>query len=491
MPLTRRRFLRLTGLAGVAGVLSACSRSPSASTADSNTVGAGGGTFSQPDRVMSSNGRLEITLRAEANQVPWGSSQRYAYTYNGTSPGPTLQVRPGDQLVVHLHNGLDVDTNLHTHGLHVSPMGDGDNVFVPVPPGGSRTYRYDIPSDHRSGLFWYHPHAHGHVAKQVAAGLAGSIIVVDGIDEIPALLGSTERIWVLSDPVIGEDDGVLAVSAMDQMFGRQGDTITVNGIAQPEIVAEAGTVERWRFVNASPSRYYRLSLDSHQLHVIATDGGRLPAPVAVDELLLSPGERSEVLVIPAARGTHRLRTLRYDRGGMGMGGMMGGDSVVDPEALVALVTVNGDRPPASLPESVVDPRSVSLPSPSGSRVIELGMGMGGGMMGGRGGMMSFTIDGQTFDPDRTDIAAGLGTVEEWEIRNTSPMDHPFHLHVWPFLLLDAPPSHRGWKDTVNIPAGSSVRIVVPFFEIPGRSVYHCHILDHEDLGMMGVIDVAA
>lgn len=105
-------------------------------------------------------------------------------------------------------------------------------------------------------------------------------------------------------------------------------------------------------------------------------------------------------------------------------------------------------------------------------------------------MMSFTIDGRTFDADRTDIAARLGSVEEWEIRNTSPMDHPFHLHVWPFVLVDAPPAQQGWKDTINVPAGSSVRVVVAFTEIPGRTVYHCHILDHEDLGMMGVIDVA-
>lgn len=491
--LTRRRFLQLTGIAGVTTLVAGCSRAPSPA-ADSSEAPRSlepfDDSFVEPERLISSDGRLEVTLRAEPEDVPWGDSLRYAYTYNGTSPGPTLQIRPGDQLIVNLENGLDTDTNLHTHGLNVSSTGDGDNVFIAVAPGESRTYRYDIPADHRSGLFWYHPHAHGHVAKQVAAGLAGAIVVVDAVDEVPELADSTERIWVLSDPVIGADASALSVAAMEEMWGREGDAITVNGIARPQLAAAAGSRERWRFVNASPSRYYQLALDSHELHVIATDGGRLAAPVEVDELLLSPGERVEVLVTPSATGTYGLRTSGYGRGAMGMGnGMMDGDSIVESEALIATLTVTGDSPPAGRPRSLLGPEAFSVPEPSASRVVELGMGMGGGMMGRQGDMMSFTIDGRTFDPSRTDITTRLGTVEEWEIRNSSPMDHPFHLHVWPFLVLDGPPSQQGWKDTVNVRAGSSVRVLVPFASIAGRSVYHCHILDHEDLGMMGVIEV--
>jgi len=173
-----------------------------------------------------------------------------------------------------------------------------------------------------------------------------------------------------------------------------------------------------------------------------------------------------------------------------MGGMMGGSSSSE-EVVLGTVTVTGHGAPALLPPALLDLDQLTVPTVTATRVMELAMGMGGGMMGGDSGdMMSFTIDGETFDPDRVDISTTLGAVEEWTIRNTSPMDHPLHLHVWSFLVIDGP-SGSGWKDTVNVPAGESVRIVVPFTGITGRTVYHCHILDHEDLGMMGVIEAAA
>lgn len=488
---SRRVFLASVGAGGVAILAAGCG---GGTTRSSPTV-APGGAFVQPNFMTSQDGRLELTLRAEAQKVQFGNGTRFAYTYNGSTPGPTLRVRPGDRLVVTLENHLDTDTNLHTHGLHVSPSGDADNIFVTVAPGQTHTYTYDIPVDHRSGLFWYHPHAHGHVAQQVAAGLAGAIVVTDGIDEISELTSSTERVWVLADPPIGSDAGALAVSGMSQMQGRQGARVLVNGVYQPDVAAAAGVLERWRFVNASASRYYRLAIDGHQLHAIASDGGRLGAPVAIDELMLAPGERTELLVTPTKAGTYRLRALAYGRGTAGMGGGMGngmggstGSSAA--ELTVATMTVTGNSGPTALPSQLADPASMTLVSATSTRTLELAMGMGNGsMMGGGGSMMGFTIDGKTFDPARTDITVSLGAVEEWTIRNTSPMDHPFHLHVWPFQVIDGR-GPGGWKDTVNVPANSELRIRIPFTGIVGRTVYHCHILDHEDLGMMGVIDVA-
>jgi len=489
---SRRSFLVVAGAGGVALLAAGCG---SGKTGSSPTV-TSDGAFVQPVVHKSSDGRLELTLRAEAQKVPFGNGTRFAYTYNGSTPGPTLRVRPGDRLVVTLENELDTDTNLHTHGLHVSPSGDADNIFVTVSPGQSHTYTYDIPADHRSGLFWYHPHTHGHVAEQVAAGLAGAIVVTDGIDEISEMASSIERVWVLADPPIGSDAAALVgVSGMSQMQGRQGDRVFVNGISQPDVAAAAGGLERWRLVNASASRYYRLVLDGHQLHAIASDGGRLAAPVAVDELMLAPGERTELLVTPTKPGTYRLQALAYDRGTAGMGGGMGngmggrtGSSTA--ELTIATMTVTGNSGPAALPSQLVEPGSMSPTPATSTRTLELAMGMGNGsMMGGGGSMMGFTIDGKTFDPARTDITVSLGAVEEWTIRNTSPMDHPFHLHVWPFQVIDGR-APGGWKDTVNVPANSELRIRIPFTGIVGRTVYHCHILDHEDLGMMGVIDVA-
>jgi FtsP/CotA-like multicopper oxidase with cupredoxin domain len=178
---------------------------------------------------------------------------------------------------------------------------------------------------------------------------------------------------------------------------------------------------------------------------------------------------------------------------------------------VATLAVEGSGPPAPLPNalaSVEDLRDAPLDA-TRELVLSMGMGMGmgggggmgemggggmggGGMGGGGMGAEMFTIDGKAFDPDRTDITTRLRRVEEWTVRNTSPMDHPFHLHVWPFQVVarsDGGPVGPAWKDTFNVPAGGWVRARVRFDDFDGRTVYHCHILDHEDLGMMGVIEV--
>lgn len=184
--------------------------------------------------------------------VPLGAGTRYAYTYNGSTPGPMLRVRPGDTVVVTLQNRLDTDTNLHTHGLHVSPSSGSDDIFVMVPSGGEHTYTYDIPADHPSGLFWYHPHAHGHVAEQIAAGLAGAIIITDELDDITEITASTERLFILADPSIGNSAAVFATSQMGRMQGREGDVVVVNGIVQPTVAIVAGTLERWRSSTPAP-----------------------------------------------------------------------------------------------------------------------------------------------------------------------------------------------------------------------------------------------
>jgi FtsP/CotA-like multicopper oxidase with cupredoxin domain len=473
-PLSRRHFLVAVGVGSAGALWAGCS-------ADTPTPGAdpGGALFTQPEAITSRDGLLEFTLRAEPVDLPWAGSTRYAYGYNGSTPGPTLRVRPGDRVVIDLENGLDADTNLHTHGLQVSPSGNADNVFLRVSPGATQRYAYDIPADHPSGLFWYHPHAHGTVAHQVAAGLAGAIVVSDDLDDIPEIADSTERIWVLSDPPIGTDSSALDTQRGDRMNGRQGDTVLVNGVNLPDIRTGVGELERWRLVNASASRYCRLAMDEHPLQIIASDGGRYATPIAKDELLLAPGERAEFLIAPEIAGTYALRMLPYDRGrmGSGMGGGQNDDAARTP---IATMTVTGSGTQASLPAALLDADKLSLVEPDATRVVELGMGMAGG------GGMSFTIDGKSFDADRTDIVVAAGTVEEWEIRNTSSMDHPLHLHVWPMLPVDEP---VGLKDTINVPARQSVRVQIAFTGITGRTVYHCHILDHEDMGMMGVIEV--
>jgi FtsP/CotA-like multicopper oxidase with cupredoxin domain len=281
---------------------------------------------------------------------------------------------------------------------------------------------------------------------------------------------------------------------MERMQGREGDLVLVNGHLAPRVRARPGTLERWRVLNASPSRYQLLRVEGHVLHVIATDAGRIARPVARHALLLAPGERTEVLIDPGARGSYAVRSDAYDRG-RAMGGMMGGRRSSRGRTIATLV-VRGDGSSGVLPSRLPPTAPASAAPVSRRRTITLDMAMGrgmGGMM--RGGAMdgTFTIDGRTFDPSRTDVRVGLDTVEEWTIENPTSMDHPFHLHVWPFEVLDGGGGaviSGGRKDTVNVPAGSSVVLRIPFTGLGGRTVYHCHILDHEDLGMMGVIDVS-
>ena len=180
-----------------------------------------------------------------------------------------------------------------------------------------------------------------------------------------------------------------------------------------------------------------------------------------------------------------------------MGG--GGSSSGTADQILAAMVVSGSETTAApLPTRLVSDAALDAGAAGSERPITLAMGMGsssggmGGGMGGNGGMMSFTINGESFDPNRINISAKLGTTEDWVIANTSAMDHPFHLHAWPFRVIErssGPQAMAGWKDTVNVPANGTVRIRIPFTDIVGRTVYHCHILDHEDQGMMGVIEV--
>jgi FtsP/CotA-like multicopper oxidase with cupredoxin domain len=163
----------------------------------------------------------------------------------------------------------------------------------------------------------------------------------------------------------------------------------------------------------------------------------------------------------------------------------------DGANVVASLVVAGAGAPAPALPSVLRDQGEPSDDVTRTRDVTLSMNMG---MGGTGGDGQFLIDGRSFDENRVDVTTRLGTTEDWIIHNTSPMDHPFHLHVWPFRVIDRSDGKAiapGWKDTVNVPAGESVRVRIPFRDLAGKAVYHCHILDHEDLGMMGVIETRA
>ena len=435
--------------------------------------------------LRSRGGALTLDLDGRYGPVRLAGRTANLFSYGGRVPGPRLEVRPGDEVTLRFANALPEPTNLHFHGLHVPPTGNADNVFLEIPEGEQLTYSFKIPENHPAGTFWYHPHLHGLVAKQVFLGMAGLFVVRGELDEVPEVAAAREQFAVLKDFAIS-GGRVPPPNPREFMRGREGSLVTVNGELEPEWSLERGGLLRLRLLNASTARFYRLRLDGHPLFLIATDGGALEEPYELDELLLAPGERAEVLIRGDREpGRYTLWNLPYDRGGgMGMGGGMMGGYAADLRP----------RPLAHLVYSASRQAVLPLPGRLG-RVAELGQPktirrfvLGHQMRPGRG--VAFTINGRVFDPRRLDTRVRLGTVEEWEIVNAGVLDHPFHLHTNSFQVISRagrPEPLRAWKDTVLVPAGSSVRLRVGFEDFPGKAVYHCHILEHEDLGMMGIV----
>ena len=403
-------------------------------------------------------------------------------------------------------NQLKAPSNLHYHGLHVSPGRSADNVFLSIPGGESFAYAFEIPADHPAGLFYYHPHRHGTVSDQVFGGLGGMLVVRGELDELPELKDTQEEFLFLKDfpSTTGGNTQGFGFAPMQRIWGRQGEILTVNGQIQPNLSVPAGGLLRLRLVNASNARFYRLALEGHPFHLIATDGGAIPAPIELQELLLAPGERADVLVqANRSPGRYRLQALPYDRFAGGMGwrggrgrGAMGRGGIgmgrppgfLTPTASATLATVSyvGEGPPMPLPRQLIT--VPALPEPTRTRNFNLSHAMGPGMG------MAFLINNNVYEHARVDTTVRLNETEDWILLNSGVMDHPFHVHVNPFQVITRngrPEPFRAWKDTVVVHPGEEVRIRTAFRDFPGRTVYHCHILDHEELGMMGTLEIIA
>ena len=451
------------------------------------------------NRIINQTGLLKADLEARYGPVTLAGSQAYLLGYNSQVPGPLLEAQVGDTVRIRLTNQLSEPTNIHYHGLHVPPSGNADNIFLEIPPGQSHTSEFTLPKNHPAGIFWYHPHVHGLVAKQLVGGLAGLFIVRGELDKLPELQAAREAFLVLKDFAIGTDGQMLPSNQMEEMMqGREGALVTANGAVNPAVSIPQFGLLRLRLLNASSSRFYRLTLEEHPLYLIATDGGSLAEPVELRELLLAPGERAEVLVRGERKpGQYRLLNLPYHRGGMGMmgggmmgGGMMGGggmgmmggaNSSTHGSETLATLTYTEKVTPIPLPSKLIPIEALSAPQTVRRFALNTGM--------------TFRINGKTFDHDRIDTQVHLNTVEDWEIANTSQMmsmDHPFHLHTNSFQVISrngTPEPCLAWKDTVLVRQGEVVRLRVAFRDFPGKTIYHCHISDHGDRGMMGVLGI--
>jgi FtsP/CotA-like multicopper oxidase with cupredoxin domain len=417
-------------------------------------------------------GRQVIAVQLEACETGWefmpGVSSP-AWTFNGTVPGPTLEANVGDVLEIRLINRLAEPTVVHWHGLRIPAAMDGtERVQRPVGPGETFTYRFRLPD---AGTFWYHSHFNETV--QLERGLYGALIVRAA--EEPVF--DADRTMVLDDVEL-ENDGQIKPPGwwIESHDGREGSTRLVNGRREPEIRMAAGQVERWRIVNAASARYVRLSVGGRPFAIIGTDGGMIPAPVTVTDVLLGPADRVEIVVGPFAEGdVLRLETLPFNRGSF---------KAHKTAELFATIQVGSAAPSrAQLPGELRKIEPLVTGSVTPNRTVRLGFGVG--LKHG----VEFNINHEQHhqaDPVR------IGELQIWDVVNRTPVHHPFHLHGYFFQVLEvdgSPPAFLSWEDTVNVPAFGQVRIAWMAEGRPGGWMYHCHILEHHAAGMMAHFEV--
>jgi FtsP/CotA-like multicopper oxidase with cupredoxin domain len=488
-----------------------------------------GGPFADPPRapnLSSETGVVEVSIAARTATLPLNGTNARLLTYNGSFVAPTIRAKRGDLVRMRFKNDLPFTTatnilghrknvtNMHVHGWHVTP-GDNmdrmpvtpaDNVHVAIPAGGgtlvglpstmggmpyeSEYYEYDLSTQRASTLSLYHPHVHGTVAEQFWGGLVGALEVED---EPGSPLGEIEsHVVVLKDITLSAGEPAPYTSMMDYMHGKEGTLCTVNGQVNPALGIRPGEVKRLKILNASNARIYRLSLQGHQLQVIGTDGGLLGVPYPTSEILLASGERVDVLVkASATKGSYKLLALPYARQG----------NMTSPQITLMTIQVRNDASASSrVVPAVLDANAVYLDRDwsmiPADRVVNftLSMGQGRGYING----ISFDVmaDGTVHATERHSM---VGTEEIWRIVNNSGMDHPWHQHVNDGQVLDISGSGTAvqqyaqlmtgtpaWKDTIIVPKWGSVTLRLPIRDFGGMTMFHCHILEHEDIGMMGM-----
>ena len=418
---------------------------------------------------------VEVTLTAKLAEVEVAPGKRvHAWTYNGGLPGPLIKTRVGDRLIVHFTNELKEATTVHWHGVRVPIEMDGvpDISQPPVQQGETFTYDFVVRD---AGLYWYHPHVMS--AAQVGFGLYGPLLVEDPNDGVGV---EDQLTLVLSDigfNTKGELEPADSGGSAGMVFGREGAYVLANGRHRPVLRARAGAPQRWRIVNAAKSRFFYLDLDGQEFTVIGVDGGIQERPTKTDILLVTAGERVDVIVTPkgAPGSTLPLRAMLYNRGY----GSVEYRSIED----VLTIEFSKDAPVAA--KAVTVTRSLATPSTAGATPVDMILTL----PPMQNNKSEFRINGVPYWK-ATPFLAKLGEKQIWTVKNDSDWDHPFHLHGFFFHVLDEkgePVRPLALKDTVNVPMKTTVRLLVHFDERPGEWMIHCHILDHAEGGLMGTV----
>lgn len=472
---SRRTFLLGTG-AGATLMLAGCTLDTAEALSTTGTL-----DFANPlgipalaPSTIASDGARLFQLTAEAGSSLFHpAAPTPTWGYNGAFLGPTLRARRGEKVRVAVQNALPDPTTVHWHGMQVPAVYDGGAHQV-IAPGAEWIPEWTI--DQPAATLWYHPHVHGKSEEQMTRGLTGMFIVDgDGPDQdLPTEYGVDDIPLIIQDRAFA-DDGSFQLTS-DTPTGLLGDTMLINGSIHPYLLVRTEAV-RLRILNAATARVFNFGFsDNRTFTVVGTDGGLLPAPVPVERLMLSPGERAEIVVRFKAGEQPVLQSHPQE---LGMSGELniraGGNDSLD--LLQFRVAAKLAAAP-SLPASLATPASLDLEEPTLTRGFIL---------------KDMYINGQLMDMSRIDETVGAGTVETWNVSNTDNLAHNFHVHGAQFRILDfdgvdPQPEFAGWKDTVFLPVRATARIEIkfsPYADPTTPYMYHCHFIRHADMGMMG------
>lgn len=498
--------------------------------------------FENPPEVVARNGVLdtELTIAYKTNRL-YNLKDKKNITvdlrsYNGLLVGPTLRIAQGDLLRVKMNNNLpplqnvgkcdpyvghmhgmgdDCDqldslkfntTNLHTHGLHVSPKDSSDNVLIGIEPGCQFQNHIQVPQDHAAGTFWYHAHVHGSTAIQVSSGMGGALLIGGGLDTVPEIKAAEEKIFVLQQipyllerEVAGEK--IYGVEDFEDIFGpgswqkgvdSLGWRTTVNGQTYPVITMKSGEVQRWRFVHAGVRETLNLQLQGHKFNEIAQDGIALGRIDLVDNIEMQPGYRSDVLV--KANNVVKNDTIfLLDQESSVSNSLQ--VTLEDPK-IIAVVIITANEKDMRLPQSgqlaaYAPYKTITDQEVANQPVQDVTFNIDTSQI-----PICFTVNGKPFSMDNPPRLLTLNTANDW-ILGSNRANHPYHIHVNHFELFRIVHANGDttefdpplWKDTYFVKQGDQVHARSRYTDYDGEFVLHCHILDHEDQGMMELVKI--
>lgn len=448
-----------------------------------------------PDTLSGLSHTLHIY---DTSHVFYSGFTTRTYGINGEYGGPVIFLNRNDSVSMHVVNDLMDTSTIHWHGMHVSPKNDGGPHITIAP---NATWQPSFKVRDQAATYWYHPHLHMMTNEQASMGAAGMIIVRDAAERAISL-----------PRTYGKDDFPLMIQskhfdAQKQiMIGTAQDSIMmVNGTIKPYLVAPAQVI-RLRLLNATPERVYNIGLEGNlSFYMIGSDGGLLNAPVALTRLLLAPGERAEILVDLTGKSGQTIRLMSFASQlpsaiyGAAQPGMGAGQQIPNYSTnplngnnfpiLTLSVVAQTANAITSIPTSLQTNTPWNPAVASNTRTLTFSpVNMGPNVLQG-----PFVINNTSYNPSVINQTIVYNDVEVWSLTNQSPISHPFHIHDVQFYILDVngavpPPEQVGRKDVVLVRPGQTVRFITQFETFCDDQfpyMYHCHMLPHEDDGMMG------